>query len=586
MKFISSFLSKRWNLPGANLAQAAVGRFSLTERVLFWLFAGVFIVSGLFLLLRVNNAFLVEVPDYGGSLSEGIIGVPRFINPLLALSEADKDMTALIFSGLMKAMPDGSLVVDLADHYTVSEDSLTYTFTLKDNLFFHNGARVTADDVVFTVERAQDPALKSPRRGNWDGITVEKVSEREVRFILPQPYAPFLENTTLGILPRNLWKDASADEFSFNTLNVEPIGSGPYQVADVKRDKTGIPTLYTLKSFSKYTLGKPFIQTITMRFYQNEEALKEALDRKEIESASGFSASTAHILETEGAHVESTVLPRTFAVFFNQNQAPVFRDNAVRSALDVALNKEAIVSEVLYGYGTALSGPVPPRELDLEFDVRTTEERMAQAREILKEGGWSYDEEAGTWSKEISDETTTLAFSLATGDTPELKAAAEHIQSDWAMLGVNVDLKIFESGDLNQTIIRPRRYDALLFGEVVGRSLDFYPFWHSSQRNDPGLNIALYVNTSVDGILEEARATLDLETKESALAKFEAEIRSDQPAAFVYAPSFLYVIPENVKNVKLGQMTAAGERFSVIHTWYRKTNKVWNIFVRNTTDNL
>lgn len=195
-------LKKSFSVPKEESVQKSIGTFSPSEKVLFFFLVGVFILSAVFILSNINKLFLVEVPAKGGSFVEGIVGSPRFINPLLSNSDTDRDLTALIYSGLLKATPNGELIEDLAKSYIISEDGLTYDFTLKDNIFFHDGTPVTADDVVFTVGKAQDPGLKSTKRASWDGITVEKMSEKEIRFILKQPYGPFLE-TPLWVYSQN-----------------------------------------------------------------------------------------------------------------------------------------------------------------------------------------------------------------------------------------------------------------------------------------------------------------------------------------------------------------------------------------------
>ena len=180
--------------------------------------------------------------------------------------------------------------------------------------------------------------------------------------------------------------------------------------------------------------------------------------------------------------------------------------------------------------------------------------------------------------KKDKKEVLVLSFSLATGDAPELRAIAEKLKKDWEKIGAKVEVNIFETGNLNQNIIRPRKYDALLFGEIVGRDHDLYPFWHSSQRNDPGLNIASYVNSKADKLLEEARATSDIAVRNAKYTQFEMEIKQDTPAVFLYSPSFLYVLPKTVENVSIGNLTTTGDRFLTVNTWYIEKNNVWKLF--------
>ncbi len=259
--------SGRFEMPLKKLLTTVLTQLSFSEKVVFSILSIILSGSALLLLLNLHNQFLVTIPTHGGSMTEGIIGSPRFINPLLAISDADRDLTQLVFSGLLRATPGGELIPDAADSYTVSPDGLTYTFTLKDNLTFHDGTPISTEDVAFTIERAQDPSIKSPKRANWDSVAVEVVSDKEIRFILKQPYAPFLENTTLGILPKHIWKNVLPEAFPLSFVNVEPIGNGPYRVKNSIRDSSGIPQKYVLKSFENYPLGEPYIDTLELVFF-------------------------------------------------------------------------------------------------------------------------------------------------------------------------------------------------------------------------------------------------------------------------------------------------------------------------------
>jgi peptide/nickel transport system substrate-binding protein len=554
--------------------------FSLTERFVFTIFMAIFVISGLYLVSRTNNRFLVEVPEKGGSIEEGVVGTPRFINPVLAMSDADKDMTSLIYSGLLRVAPDGELVGDLAKEYKISADGLVYTFVLKDTISFQDGKPITADDVEFTIQRAQDPTIKSPRRANWDGVIVQKINSKEIRFILKQPYAPFLENATMGILPQHLWKDVPADEFSFNQLNVSPIGSGPYRVKTVKRDPLGLPIYYSLIPFKKYALGEPFISSLVFRFYTNEEDALTAYKSGEIESLNGISPRNTLELKERGARIETAALPRIFAVFFNQNQAPLFTNDEVREALSIAIDKERIIREVLSGYGSVINSPVTiSNESELEDPSHASSTlRIQKATDLLTKNGWVLNQKNGILEKKTKKQTFSLKFSISTGDAPELKQAAEIVKDEWTKIGAIVDIKIFETGDLNQNVIRPRKYDALLFGEIVGRDQDLYPFWHSSQRNDPGLNVAMYTNIKADKLLEGIRITSDKQDRQDKYEKFKSMLIDDAPAVFMYSPDFIYVVPEKVKNLALGQITNPSERFLNVSKWYINTSKIWKIF--------
>ncbi len=559
-------------------ANTTAKSFSASGRALFIFFAGLLIVSSVALVYLLNAQFLVVAPAYGGSLSEGIIGTPRFINPLLAASDADRDLSALVYSGLLKAS-HGGYIPDLAEKYEVSDEGRIYTFTLRSGVTFHDGTPLTSDDVVFTVTKTQDPTLKSPERANWNGVIVEAINARTVKFTLRQAYAPFVENMTLGILPKHLWENIEVEEMPFSTLNSSPIGSGPFMVRSVSRT-SGVPSSYTLDAFAGYALGKPYLSSLVFRFYQNEDDIMEALKNKEIETAS--SVSPAALSGLDDAVVDRSSLNRIFAVFFNQNQSEVLRDKVVRQALDQAVSRETLVEYVLSGYGTPLHGPIPPATLGntLEQPTASQAELVEKARQTLIDAGWKTGPD-GVFQKTTLEKTTkTLAFSLATGNVPELRTAAEYLRKTWGEVGAQVEVHVYDQGDLSQNVIRPRRYDALLFGEVVGRELDLFAFWDSSQRVDPGLNVALYANATADKILAELRQTTDATSRKTLYQQFTAEITRDIPAVFLYAPDFVYIVPKDLQGLDLQFIETPSDRFLSAYKWYRESDFVWPIFAQ------
>lgn len=569
---IKSLFKKEWSIPYEPKITRVVKSFSLTEKTVFYFFAIIFSISALSLLYQVNKMFLVDVPDYGGSLTEGILGSPRFINPILASSDIDKDLTSLIYSGLLKTNSDGHLIPDIAESYKISEDGLTYTFVLRDDVYFHDGQKLTTDDVVFTIKTIQNPNLKSPRETNWIGVNVEKIDERTISFSLSQAYSPFIQNFTLGIVPEHIWKNASIEEFPFSQFNTKPIGSGPYKISSIAYTSSGLPSEYHLVSFSKYVFGRPYITNIIIKSFQKEEDLISALKKEQIQSIHSPSTQSLIELETDKNKILLSPLPRIFGLFFNQNIAQIFVNKEVRRALDIATNKETIVKEVLGGYGKTIDGPVPDKNVvKSNTQTKTDEEKITEAKNLLESNGWSLNNSGVFEKKGIGK----LSFSISTGDAPELKNTAYILQNQWRKMGAEVEVKIFGIGDLNQNIIRPRKYDSLLFGKIVGRDLDLYPFWHSSQRTTPGLNIALYTNIKVDRLLENIRNTTDLDKQKEYLETFNTEIKNDVPAVFTYSPYFIYIVPKKVKNVNLGSLTIPHERFNNIHEWYIETNNVW-----------
>jgi len=576
---ILSLLRKKWNLPKEKPINRAIHSFTPAERTIFYISVVLFVVNGFLLSTEVSNAFLEKIPTSGGTLVEGIVGNPRFINPVLALSDADKNMTALVYSGLMRLDENGRAVPDLAESVSLSEDKLTYRAVLREGAHFQDGTIVTADDIVFTISKIADPLIKSPRKGNWEGVTIEKIDDKTVSFRLKKPYTPFIYNLSIGILPKEIWKNVTADEFTFSQFNTLPIGSGPYKVSRVERNSGGIPDYYELESFDSGT-GKPFIKKLVLRFYSSEAELADAYGNGDVESVGGLSAENLLNINKNGAKVLQTPLPRVFALFFNQSKSAALRDQSVRLALRVASPKERIIEEVFGGNAKPISGPLPAGLYPWTTEIfgQPLEERVNAAAKILESAGWKKGP-SGILEKKSGSETIKLSFSISTGDAPELRAAAELLKAVWQPLGIEVKILTFESGELNQSVIRTRQFDALLFGELVGREADLYPFWHSSQRTDPGLNIALYANSKADKLLEEARVARNLGDAEESMKAFYEEVARDAPAIFLYTPNFVYILPEKVKSAELSALGASHERFSTIREWYIETDRVWKIFL-------
>jgi len=548
------------------------------EKIFFLVLAAVFLISLAGIIKQAASLVLADAPADGGEISEGIIGTPRFINPALATSDADRDLTILIYSGLLRRDGQGNLIPDLAEDYKISEDGLSYAFKIRDEAVWHDNKPITSDDVVFTIKTIQNSLIKSPKQASWEGVEIQKISDKEISFSLKRPYAPFLENAALGILPKHIWEKIPPEQFSLNVFNIKPVGSGPFKIKETKKDSSDITTAYILERNKKFTLGKPHLKKIILKFYPSEEALIKAFKNKEIDSLAAASPKNLSDLKRKNSIVKTLKLPWVFGVFFNQNQNPILANQEVREALDLASDKDMIIQEVLGGFGERLASAIPPGVLgyfDFDFDLKNRPASETSAKEKLEKAGWKYNQEEKIYEKKNKKETLQLKFSLATSNAPDLAQAANMLKTNWEKIGVKTDVQIFEIGNLNQNVIRPRKYDALLFGLIVGGDPDPFAFWHSSQRNDPGLNISLYANITVDRLLEEARTTLNPKARELKYQAFQKELIEDKPAIFLYSPTYIYLIPKSLKGMETENITVPSERFAQIHQWHVKTKKIW-----------
>lgn len=533
-------------------------RSLLPEKVLIiWSLLFVSFLSFFSLLLIINNRYMITVPVLGGKITEGIIGTPRFINPVLANSEQDNDFVNLVFAGLTKRDSVGSIVLDMAENITESEDGLHYEVTIKDNAYFHDGKKVTSDDIIYTISLIQNTSIKSPSRVKWEGVSVEKKNGKELTFSLKKPYPLFMNALSIGILPKHIWKNLTDEQISLSDYNIKAIGSGPFYI-DKITSESGIPKTINLKSNKHYTLGRPYIDEITLITYQNEKYLTQAFKDGEIDRIHGISIEKALSLDVATSTIKSSLLPRTITIFFNSNKADFLSDKKIRNALNLAINKEAILTEVLSGHGKIIDGPYPFDEEDSESEYNTE-----KARELLSS------------SKYVKKGSSTLTFNLATANTDEMKKVAEIIKKDWSKIGVNVNISVYEFSDLNQSVIKERDFQALLFGTITESPSDLYAFWHSSQRTYPGLNISNYVSSKLDKQLETLRENSSELDRISAYEMVKKEFEDEVPGIFLFAPSLVYITNDKITSELPYFSLNNSSRFTLVESWYKNTEKIW-----------
>jgi peptide/nickel transport system substrate-binding protein len=272
-------------------------------------------------------------------------------------------------------------------------------------------------------------------------------------------------------------------------------------------------------------------------------------------------------------------LPRIFGIFFNQNKSVALRDPAVREALDIALDRGEIVEKTMSGYGVPIASPIATLidKIESSEGSKATTTETQSATSLLDSAGWLKNN-LGLLEKQIDGTAETLSFTLRTSNTPFFSEISEIVVEDWKAVGVDVAVEQFEQTDLVQSVIRPRDFEALLFGLDMNRSGDLYPFWHSSQKDDPGLNIAQYTNLTVDTLLEAARTKQDEGARTQALGEASALIAQEKPALFLFKPRMTYVVKNGIIVGPMNNVAKPSDRFSNIDTWYTDSDNLWNIF--------
>lgn len=554
-KFISKILTKK-------------------ERIIVKLLitAVIIAVAALFFNWYFKNSIIA--PDVGGEYIEGIIGSPSLINPILLAQnyEVDKDIARLLFNGLLR-QEENAIINDLAVSYSLSKDQLTYTFQLKQDVYWHDGAPFTADDVVFTVQSIQNLEFKSPLYNSMKGVLIQKADDQTVKFKLSEPFSPFLSLLTFGILPKHLWEDVPPGTAHLADLNIKnPTGTGPFKIKSFKKDSKGVIKSYTLTRNEDYYNQPPNIKTIIFKFYPDFLSAAQALNNNNIDGISYLPNKYQADITNKNVSIKSLSLPQYTAVFFNQQNNEALKDLKIREALIFALNRQELVSQVLEDQGAVIYGPILPGFIGFSADVKKFDYDPLEARKLIESSGWKQiaANKDFFWQKDQQ----ILNVILTTVDNPETVEAAELIKKQWEQIAVKVDLNIVSRDKLMQEAIKPRLYQALLLGQNIGNDPDPYAFWHSSQINDPGVNLAMYSNKKVDSLLEEARRTSDIKEREEKYIEFQNILKQDLPALFLYNPTYPYVLHNRVKNFNVKKISMPADRFNGIERWYIETKRV------------
>lgn len=521
-----------------------------------------------FLSWKGYTALTVEVPRSGGTYAEGLVGSPSTINPLfLQTNDSDRDLVRLVYSGLMRYTDDRALVADLAEKVAISDDHKVYTFTLRDGVKWHDGEPFSAQDVLFTVTKIQDPAAKSPLYASYKDISVKKIDPRTVSFTLEKPFAPFLDLATLPIIPEHLWGELGSEQLALSNLNLRPVGTGQWKFRSLQKDKDGTIRSYTFARNDEYYGERPFLEKLIFKFYPDSASAVQGLKNRHVQGV-GFIPQEERepIAKDQGLRTVRLHLPQYTALFFNTTGKKELQAHTVRVALASALDKPRLVAEGMAGEAENIDAPIVKGMLGYHSDIARGVFSPSHAEELLD----------GAGLKKGENGKRDLNIELVTVDTPATVRIAELIKTMWEHVGVSVALTNEPASTMRELVLNPRKYDILLYGTVVGSDPDLYPFWHSSQSNAPGLNLAQFANSEADTLLEEARVTPDSEKRALLYRKFQDILARELPAIFLYSPTYSYVLTNDIKGVRDDMIVAyPADRFDGLSRWYSASTRTW-----------
>ncbi len=542
------------------------------------LVVAVTIVIVALLLLSQQPVSVITLPEAasGGIYTEALVGSMGRLNPMLDWNNsADRDVDRLIFSGLICFDSRGLPQPDLADSWGASADGTIYNFSIRPNAVWHDGQPVTSDDVIFTIEMIKSAGSLFPQdvKDLWSQVEIKRLDEKTFQIKLPEPFAPFLDYATFGVLPKHLLESVPADQLATAEFNLNPIGSGPYKF-DRLLTSGGQITGVVLIPNPDYFIQPPFIEQVVFRYYPNSASAFAAYQQGEV---LGVSQLTNDVLEQ--ALMEPTLsvytsrLPQMGMIFLNNNNpnVPFLQNASVRRALLLGVNRNIIVSHILKGQAVIATGPILPGSWAYYDEIETFEYDPDAATSLLKQEGYVIP--AGGGDVRAKD-GQFLTFTLVHPDDTIHTQIAQAIQSDWALIGVKIDLQAVGYDSLVNDFLTTRNYMAALADLNTSRTPDPDPylFWHQSEATG-GQNYSQWDNRTASEFLETARTAADFSERARLYRNFQVVFTKDMPSLPLYYPVYSYGVDVQVQGVQVAPMYDVSDRLALITEWYLVTRR-------------
>ncbi|HEY6074378.1 MAG TPA: peptide ABC transporter substrate-binding protein [Anaerolineales bacterium] len=524
----------------------------------------------------LGNLPLLPQPTSGGVYTEALVGSMGRLNPLLDWNNsADRDIDSLIYSGLIRFDSHGLPQPDLAESWGTSADGTIYNFTLRSNAVWQDGKPVTSDDIVFTIDLIKSSGSLFPQdiKDLWSEIEVKQLNDKNIKFTLPEPYAPFLDYVTFGLLPKHLLGSVSPDQLSTSDFNLKPVGTGPYRFDHLIIEGGQIRGVVLVVN-ENYYLAKPFIPQVVFRYYPDSVS---ALDAYEQGEALGVSQIGPKALEKAlldpALSVYTSRMPQLSLVFLNLNNpsVPFLQDAKVRRALLMGLNRNAMVSNFMGGEAIVADGPILPGSWAYYDGIEHIEYDPEAAASLLKADGYVLPAAGGQVREKDGQ---PLALALVHPDDDLHAKIAEMIQSNWAEIGVRVDLQPASYESMVGDYLSPRSYQAALVDLTMARTPDPdpYPFWHQAEATG-GQNYSQWDDRTASEYIETARTLTDFTERARLYRNFQVIFAKELPSLPLYYPVYSYGVDSQVKGVQVAPLYDTSDRLSFITEWYLVTRR-------------
>lgn len=514
-------------------------------------------------------------PASGGIYTEALVGSFGRLNPLLDLNNpADRDVDRLIFSSLLKFDSSGIPRPDLAESWANTPDGTVYNVTLRSDAVWQDGTPVTSDDVLFTISllRTQNSAFSPDVRSMWDQVQITRINDKNIKFTLPEPFVPFLDYLTFGVLPQHLLSSLTADQLSNTDFNLAPVGSGPYKF-DHLTIENGQITGVVLTVSDKYYGTIPFVEQIVFRYYPTPDLALKAYKSGEVLGISQVPSDLfASACSDPNLSCYSSRMPRLSMVLFNlgNNDVPFFQDKNIRLALMAGLNRQWMVDNLLNGQGIVTDSPLLPLTWAYYDGVQRIGFDPDSAINGLKAAGYVLLPDGTVRAKD----TVSLSFTMVYPDDAAHAQLAQTIQQNWAAIGVEVKLQAVSYQSLFTDFLTPRTYQAALVDLDLSRSFDPdpYPFWHQAEISS-GQNYSQWDNRTASEYLEQARVVADMGIRARLYRNFQVIFARELPALPLFYPIYTYGVDQRVQGVQAVPLFEPADRFNGIASWFLVTRR-------------
>lgn len=509
---------------------------------------------------------------------QAVVGRPSSVNPVTARTQADRDLVALLFRGLVRAGKDGRPVGDLAAGWTSEAKGTRWTFRIRADARWQDGAPVTSDDVVYTVRVLQDPAYAGPLAAGWQGVTVTAIDAAIVRFDLAVPLGGFLQAAAQPLLPAHLLASVPVAELADSPFSTRPVGNGPFVLTDLTTEAAllepiieplhpGSGPLATLGP-GVVASGRPRLAGLELRFYPGPDEAAAAYRAGEVDAVSGLPPAAAAALAAERA-TRLIAYPGTTLTGVYLNLRPgagPFSDARVRTALLAAIDRGGMITDLLAGSGQQANTPIPPSSwaYDPKAAPPVAYDRTAAAAG-LRAAGWK---RAGVgWLPPKAKKPVTIVLLAADATVnPVTAGAAARVAAAWRSLGIPTTVTSLAAGDLVERL-RGAEFVAAVADVNVGLDPDPYPLLASAQVQAGGSNVSGFQDSALDAALAAARAPGKDAVRAAAYAKLQALLGRLQPILPLFFRDNVLVVSNRLVGPRAVPVADPSGRFWDVITW-------------------